>query len=186
MNQEENISEHTGKLVSDRLEALIFSGRWLLAPMYIGLMLPLVLYGYKFFAGVFALFSKMFELTDTDLMLGVLHLIDLVMIGNLIIMIMLGGYALFVRRLEQRHDRRLEWLDHVDAVALKVKISMSLIGVSSVHLLEVFVNADQMSTELLFKKLAIHVVFVLSTVAIAWIGRGARHGHSSAQASQGA
>ena len=149
---------------------VVFSSRWLLAPLYTGLSAVLLLYIFKFFRKLYGLFEKLPEIGDKELTLGVLHLIDIVMLANLTIMIIIGSYTLFIRRLMVSDNRdKLSWLDHIDAGALKVKLGMALIGVSSVHLLEAFIKADELSMETFYKMIGIHLVFVVSTLVVAWI-----------------
>lgn len=105
-------------------------------------------------------------------MLSVLGLIDVVMIANLLIMVIVGGYETFVSRLNlQNHPDQPEWLSHVNAGILKVKLAMALIGISSIHLLKTFINADKMTHQTMLWQVVIHVTFVLSAVALAWIDR---------------
>ena len=158
---------------------VVFSSRWLLAPLYLGLSSVLVLFLFKFFRKLFGLFCDLPALSDKELTLGVLHLVDIVMLANLTIMILIGSYTLFIRRVTVRDKRdKLSWLDEIDAGALKVKLGMALIGVSSVHLLEAFIEADALTMEVFIKQISIHMVFVISTVGIAWIGTFG-HGHHS-------
>ncbi|MCB9467397.1 MAG: TIGR00645 family protein [Cyanobacteriota/Melainabacteria group bacterium] len=158
---------------------VIFSSRWLLAPIYMGLSAVLVIYGYKFFRKLYYLFDQLSTFSDKDLTLEVLHLLDIVMLANLTIMITIGSYTLFIRRLTIRDSRdRLSWLDHIDAGALKVKLGMALIGVSSIHLLEAFIKADELAMETFLKMTGIHLVFVVSTLVIAWISIAKYGNHS--------
>ena len=149
---------------------VVYSSRWLLAPLYTGLSLVLILYIFKFFRKLYNLFEKLPEISDKELTLGVLHLIDIVMLANLTIMIIIGSYTLFIRRLMVTDSRdKLSWLDHIDAGALKGKLGMALIGVSSVHLLEAFIKAEELGMETFLKMTGIHLVFVVSTLVVAWI-----------------
>lgn len=150
---------------------VVFSSRWLLAPLYVGLSSVIFLFIFKFFRKLYSLVIDLPGLTDQELTLGVLHLVDIVMLANLTIMITVGSYSLFIRRLTIRDSRdRLTWLDHIDAGALKVKLGMALIGVSSVHLLEAFIKVDEISMEAFYKMAGIHMVFVISTLVVAFIG----------------
>ena len=161
------------------LQVWLFSSRWLLAPIYMGLSAVLVIYGYKFFRKLYYLFDQLSTFSDKDLTLEVLHLLDIVMLANLTIMITIGSYTLFIRRLTIRDSRdRLSWLDHIDAGALKVKLGMALIGVSSIHLLEAFIKADELAMETFLKMTGIHLVFVVSTLVIAWISIAKYGNHS--------
>lgn len=111
-------------------------------------------------------------INETDIMLAVLGLIDVVMIANLLIMVIIGGYETFVSRLYlDGHPDQPEWLSHVNAGILKVKLAMALIGISSVHLLKSFINADKMETKVLIAQVAIHTTFLISALALAWIDK---------------
>lgn len=152
---------------------MVFAARWLLAPLYLGLIPAIALYVFKFFRHLAELVWQSSTLSDTELLLGILKLLDIVMVANLIVMTMIGGFTLFIRRAseESKAGSELPWLNHIDTTALKVKLGMALIGVSSVHLLEAFVNADHTGYGQLTKLVVVHLVFVVSTVAIALIGK---------------
>ena len=112
------------------------------------------------------------KLSETLIMLVVLGLIDVVMISNLLIMVIVGGYETFVSRLNiEGHPDQPEWLSHVNASVLKVKLATAIIGISSIHLLKTFINADRMTDRALIAQTVIHVVFLLSALAIAWTDR---------------
>lgn len=150
--------------------SLVFSSRWLLAPLFVGLSPVLMIFIYKFFRKLHYLVVHLSEMTDKEVTIAVLHLLDVVMLANLTVMIMIGSYTLFIRRLTIREPRdRLSWVDKIDAGALKVKLGMALIGVSSVHLLEAFINASELPMETFYKVIGIHLVFVISTLVVAWI-----------------
>lgn len=172
-NLTEMLKRAVNSVLSDSVgccSKVVFMSRWLLAPIYLGLSAVLVVYIYKFFRNLYELLNHISELSDKELTLEVLHLLDIVMLANLTIMITIGSYTLFIRRLAIRNSRdRLSWLDHIDAGALKVKLGMALIGVSSIHLLDAFIRADELTMETFIKMTVIHLVFVVSTVAVAWI-----------------
>ncbi|MFP5350533.1 MAG: TIGR00645 family protein [Gammaproteobacteria bacterium] len=154
------------------LTAFIFWSRWLQAPLYLGLIVAQGVYVYQFLLELSHLVGKVGHLTDTDIMLIVLGLIDVVMIANLLIMVIVGGYETFVSRLNlQGHPDQPEWLSHVNAGVLKVKLATALIGISSVHLLKTFINAANMSQETILWQVVIHMTFVLSAFAMAWTER---------------
>ncbi len=167
------------------LSRVIFFSRWLQAPLYIGLIVAQAVYVYRFLVELwhlinFALFqhaapaSVPTGVTDTEtiVMLSVLGLIDVVMIANLLIMVIVGGYETFVSRLNlEGHPDQPEWLSHVNAGILKVKLAMALIGISSIHLLKTFINADKMNPQAMMWQVIIHVTFVASAIALAWIDR---------------
>ena len=154
------------------LEKLIFASRWLQAPLYVGLIVAQGAYVYRFFVELWHLIVETRQLDSTAIMLSVLGLIDVVMIANLLIMVIIGGYETFVSRLDlESHPDQPEWLIHVNAGVLKVKLATALIGISSVHLLKNFIEAGTLTDKELMWKVIIHLVFVLSAFALAWTDR---------------
>lgn len=154
------------------LRSLIFWSRWLQAPLYLGLIVAQGVYVYQFLLELSHLVGKVGNLTDTDIMLIVLGLIDVVMIANLLIMVIIGGYETFVSRLNlQDHPDQPEWLSHVNAGVLKVKLATALIGISSIHLLKTFINAGNLSEQTIQYQVVIHLTFVFSAFAMAWTDR---------------
>lgn len=164
---------------------LIFLSRWLQAPLYIGLIVAQAVYVYRFLLELYHLIgfallghaapasiSPDVKDAETVVMLSVLGLIDVVMIANLLIMVIVGGYETFVSRLNlQGHPDQPEWLSHVNAGILKVKLATALIGISSIHLLKTFISAGKMETKAMLWQVVIHVTFVLSALCLAWIDR---------------
>lgn len=167
------------------LASFIFLSRWLQAPLYVGLIVAQAVYVYRFLLELchligFALFGqaapdsvpKTVTDTETVVMLSVLGLIDVVMIANLLIMVIVGGYETFVSRLRlEGHPDQPEWLSHVNAGILKVKLATALIGISSIHLLKTFINAANHEQPMILWQVVIHVTFVFSAIALAWIDR---------------
>ena len=167
------------------LASFIFLSRWLQAPLYVGLILAQAVYVYRFLLELwhligFALFNHAAPAStpqgvtdpETIVMLIVLGLIDVVMIANLLIMVIVGGYETFVSRLHLKgHPDQPEWLSHVNAGILKVKLATALIGISSIHLLKTFINSGNLETKTMLWQVIIHMTFVLSAVALAWIDR---------------
>src|SRR4028118_1306481 len=140
---------------------LIFFSRWLQAPLYVGLILAQMVYVYHFMVELWHLFEKASHITETDIMLTVLGLIDVVMIANLLIMVIVGGYETFVSRLGlEGHPDQPEWLSHVNAGVLKVKLATALIGISSIHLLKTFIEAERLSQQVIYSQIALHLTFV--------------------------
>jgi len=117
-------------------DKIIFGGRFLLLPMYLALSLTLAVYTLRFPVQTFSLLYNALSFSDTQILVAVLHLLDIIMVSHLIVMIMIGGYVLFIR--SSVEEPKLKWLGHIDPGTLKVKMSMSILGVSSIHLLEVF------------------------------------------------
>ena len=152
----------------------IFMSRWLQAPLYIGLIVAQGLYVWQFWHELVGLVQKMSmqNISETEIMLIVLGLIDVVMISNLLVMVIVGGWETFVSRLElEHHPDQPEWLSHVNAGVLKVKLATAIIGISSIHLLKTFINAVQYEEKVLLWQTVIHLTFVLSAVAIAFTER---------------
>lgn len=154
------------------LGSFIFWSRWLQAPLYVGLIVAQSVYVYRFMVELLHLVMHVQQMSETDIMLLVLGLIDVVMIANLLIMVIVGGYETFVSRLNlQEHPDEPEWLSHVNAGVLKVKLAMALIGISSIHLLKTFINAQHMTEQTIKWQVAIHLTFVVSAVVMAYTDR---------------
>ncbi len=172
------------------LPNLIFASRWLQLPLYIGLIAAQAVYVFHFWVELVHLLEAAFgnqaalqllvasigykseapltQLNETVIMLVVLALIDVVMISNLLIMVIVGGYETFVSRMNlEGHPDQPEWLSHVNASVLKVKLATAIIGISSIHLLKTFINAGNYTDKVLIAQTAIHAVFLLSALAIA-------------------
>lgn len=173
------------------LPNLIFMSRWLQLPLYLGLILAQCVYVFHFWVELTDLIGAVFgnqeslthildavtiegamrptKLTEATIMLVVLGLIDVVMISNLLIMVIVGGYETFVSRMNlEAHPDQPEWLSHVNASVLKVKLAMAIIGISSIHLLKTFINASSYDVKTLIAQTGIHITFLLSALAIAW------------------
>ena len=156
------------------IPALIFASRWLQLPLYLGLIVAQVVYVYQFWTELVHLVSTVTtrNINETEIMLIVLGLIDVVMIANLLIMVIVGGYETFVSRLRlEGHPDEPEWLSHVNASVLKVKLATAIIGISSIHLLKTFINAEHMPEKAILWQVVIHITFLLSAVAIALTDR---------------
>ena len=170
------------------LPNLIFASRWLQLPLYLGLILAQAVYVWHFGVELLHLIEAAFgsetalaklvtsigyktdapiaSLNETVIMLVVLALIDVVMISNLLIMVIVGGYETFVSRMNlEGHPDQPEWLSHVNASVLKVKLATAIIGISSIHLLKTFINADNYTDRVLIAQTAIHITFLLSAMA---------------------
>ncbi|MDQ5947367.1 MAG: hypothetical protein QG619_2799 [Pseudomonadota bacterium] len=157
------------------LETSIFASRWIQAPLYLGLIVAQLVYCYLFMVELSHLVGAAFsnkQISETDVMLVVLGLIDVVMIANLLIMVIVGGYETFVSRLDlEGHPDQPEWLSHVNAGVLKIKLSTAIIGISSIHLLKSFINATNLSEHTLQWQVIIHVVFLFSALAMALVDK---------------
>ncbi len=184
------------------LSNLIFASRWLQLPLYLGLIAAQAVYVFQFWVELVHLLEAAFgnqnalqalitstgykadyeikSLNETVLMLVVLALIDVVMISNLLIMVIVGGYETFVSRMNlQKHPDQPEWLSHVNASVLKVKLATAIIGISSIHLLKTFINAANYDEKVLMWQTIIHVVFLLSAMAIAYTDQLMAHGKAT-------
>jgi uncharacterized protein (TIGR00645 family) len=151
---------------------ILFGSRWLQLPLYLGLIVAQAVYVYFFGLELVHLVGKAAHLVEADIMLIVLGLIDVVMISNLLIMVIVGGYETFVSRLNlEGHPDEPDWLSHVNANLLKVKLATAIIGISSIHLLKSFINAENLSDKVLIAQTVIHMTFVFSAVAIAYIDK---------------
>jgi uncharacterized protein (TIGR00645 family) len=174
------------------LPKLIFMSRWLQLPLYLGLIAAQGVYVWHFLIELLHLIEAAFgsptaiaalaksigysgeavALNETIIMLVVLALIDVVMISNLLIMVIVGGYETFISRMNlEGHPDQPEWLSHVNASVLKVKLATAIIGISSIHLLKTFISAANYSEKVLIAQTAIHITFLLSAMAIAYTDR---------------
>ena len=161
------------------LGSLIFGSRWLQVPLYLGLNVAQCVYVVLFVKELTHLISHATTFTEQQIMLIVLALIDVVMISNLLVMVIVGGYETFVSRLGlQGHPDQPEWLSHVNAGVLKVKLAMAIIGISSIHLLRTFIEASRIGREgasitgeAVMWQTIIHMLFVASAVGIAFVDR---------------
>ena len=150
------------------LPALIFSSRWLQLPLYLGLIVAQGVYVILFLQELWHLILGATSLGEQEMMLIVLGLIDVVMISNLLMMVIVGGYETFVSRLKlENHPDQPEWLSHVNASVLKVKLAMAIIGISSIHLLKTFINAAAYDETTIVAQVGIHITFLFSAMAIA-------------------
>jgi uncharacterized protein (TIGR00645 family) len=161
------------------LPQLIFASRWLQLPLYLGLIVAQAVYVVLFLKELWHLVSHAISFSEQEIMLLVLGLIDVVMISNLLIMVIVGGYETFVSRLElEGHPDQPEWLSHVNASVLKIKLAMAIIGISSIHLLRTFIEAGGLNspratfteTGVMWQTI-IHALFVLSAIGIAMVER---------------
>ncbi|QDQ27243.1 TIGR00645 family protein [Chitinimonas arctica] len=159
------------------MESAIFASRWLQAPLYLGLIVAQGVYVYHFLHELVHLVSIATTVTEAQIMLIVLGLIDVVMIANLLIMVVIGGYETFVSKIDalEKHQDRPEWLSHVNAGVLKTKLSLALISISSIHLLKTFIELSNptlaSSTGLMqgvLWQVVIHCTFLLSAVVMAY------------------
>jgi hypothetical protein len=182
----------------NQINSFIFASRWLQLPLYLGLIAAQAVYVFHFWVELVHLLEAAFGsqtalqaligsigykndapitgLNEVVIMLVVLGLIDVVMISNLLIMVIVGGYETFVSRLNlDGHPDQPEWLDHVNASVLKVKLATAIIGISSIHLLKTFINAANYTEQVLMWQTIIHIAFLFSAIAIAYADRLMSH-----------
>jgi uncharacterized protein (TIGR00645 family) len=190
------------------IPSLIFASRWLQLPLYLGLIVAQGVYVWLFWQELYYLLSAALgnagalshvldavsvagverptKLNETVIMLVVLGLIDVVMISNLLIMVIVGGYETFVSRMNlERHPDQPEWLSHVNASVLKVKLATAIIGISSIHLLKTFINASAYDEKTLVAQTVIHITFLFSAVAIAYTDRLMQPSENAARSRDG-
>jgi len=154
------------------LSKTIFASRWLQVPIYLGLIVVQGIYAYKFMKNLWYLITNVNEMDADTIMLAVLNLIDVVMIANLLLMVIIGGYETFVSKLNtEDHPDQPEWLNHVNASVLKVKLSMAIISISSIHMLQTFINAAQLPEKVMMWQLLLHLGFLVSALAMALTDR---------------
>ncbi len=186
------------------MASIMFGSRWLQLPLYLGLIAAQAVYVFQFWTELVHLVEAAFgnkealdllihsvgykadtdvpKLNETIIMLAVLGLIDVVMISNLLIMVIVGGYETFVSRLHlEGHPDQPEWLDHVNASVLKVKLATAIIGISSIHLLKTFINVQNLTEQTLMWQTLIHLAFLLSALAIAATDKLLSHHHTPKQ-----
>ena len=186
------------------LPNFIFMSRWLQLPLYIGLILAQCVYVFHFWVELIDLVgaamgsqtslahiisavtvegaTRPTKLTEATIMLVVLGLIDVVMISNLLIMVIVGGYETFVSRMHlENHPDQPEWLSHVNASVLKVKLATAIIGISSIHLLKTFINASAYDIKTIVAQTGIHITFLVSAMAIAYCDKLLMQAHSAHQ-----
>lgn len=158
------------------IERTMYASRWLLAPIYLGLSLSLLALGIKFFQEIFHTIPHLLEITEADMVLKLLSLIDLALVGGLIVMVMLSSYENFVSRLDIGDStEKLSWLGKMDAASLKNKVASSIVAISSIHLLKIFMEADQIDNNKLVWYVVIHLTFVSSAVAMGMLDKVTRH-----------
>lgn len=157
------------------IENLMYSSRWLLAPVYLGLSLGLLALAIKFFQEVLHVLPNILDIAEADLVLVLLSLIDMTLVGGLLVMVMLSGYENFVSALDINHGReKLSWLGKMDSGSLKNKVAASIVAISSIHLLRVFMDARNVPDNKLMWYVIIHLTFVLSALVMGYLDRMSR------------
>jgi uncharacterized protein (TIGR00645 family) len=155
-----------------QLERLMYASRWLMAPMYLGLSLVLIALGIKFFQEIFHILPNILFIKEADLILVVLSLIDIALVGGLIVMVMFSGYENFVSRLDiDESSEKLNWLGKVDSASLKNKVAASIVAISSIHLLKIFMDTPNIDNDKIMWYLLIHITFVLSAFVMGYLDK---------------
>lgn len=160
------------------LENLMYASRWLLAPVYFGLSLALLALALKFFQEILHVLPAVFSMTESDLILVLLSLVDMTLVGGLLVMVMFSGYENFVSQLDINDGQeKLNWLGKMDASSLKNKVAASIVAISSIHLLRVFMDARNVPNNKLVWYVLIHLTFVLSAFVMGYLDRLTRDKH---------
>lgn len=158
------------------IERLMYASRWLLAPIYLGMSLILLALGIKFFQEILHVLPIILSIKEADLVLITLSLVDLALVAGLIVMVMFSSYENFVSKMDIGDDtEKLNWLGKMDATSLKNKVAASIVAISSIHLLKVFVNAENVASEDIKWYVIIHLTFVVSAFAMGMLDKLTKH-----------
>ena len=158
-----------------RFEAFIFLSRWIQAPLYAGLIIGTLIYSFKFMEELYHLIFNIKSWDESQMMMGLLTLVDMTMVINLVVMVIIGGYYTFVSKIDIKGEDKLGWLDTVNAGILKVKLASSLVGVSGIHLLQTFIKLESISVNSVIFQIAIHLVFLVSTMGLVLVEKWTPH-----------
>jgi uncharacterized protein (TIGR00645 family) len=158
------------------IERTMYASRWLLAPIYVGLSLGLLALALKFFQEIFHVIPNVFAMAESDLILVLLSLIDMALVGGLLVMVMISGYENFVSQLDIEDGvEKLSWLGKMDSTSLKMKVAASIVAISSIHLLRVFMDAKNIEPQYLMWYVIIHMTFVVSAFAMGYLDKLTKH-----------
>lgn len=171
-----------GDLIEMLIEKTLFASRWVLIIFYLGLAVSLGVYAISFIVKSFKIATSIFILSDNEVILAMLGLIDACLVASLMVMVMLSGYENFVSRLDKAGNGELDWLGKIDTGSLKVKIASAIVAISSIHLLQVFLNATQYEDSKIMWSTLIHLAFVASAIALAVVDRIAYMGKTDKEA----
>ncbi len=153
-------------------EKILYGSRWILAPIYMGLSIALLMIAIKFFIELIHVLPLLWTIKESDLVLFVLSMIDLALVGGLLVMVMFSGYENFVSRIDiEGGTEKLDWLGKLDVGSLKQKVAASIVAISSIHLLKVFMNAQQIDNEKIMWYVIMHTTFVLSAIGMAIVDK---------------
>lgn len=165
-------------MIERTIEKLLFASRWILAPVYLGMSIALVALGIKFFEEAYHVITHVFIMEEADMVLTLLAMIDLVLVGSLIVMVMFSGYENFVSRIDiEGEGDKLGWLGKLDAGTLKLKVAASIVAISSIHLLQKFMDVEEIASEKLFWYVVIHMTFVFSALLMGFLDKMAFASH---------
>lgn len=165
-------------MLEKAVERSMYASRWLGAPIYLGLSFALLALAIKFFQELLHVAPQIFSMAEADLVLVVLSLVDMSLVGGLVVMVMLSGYENFVSQLDiSEKAEKLSWLGKMDSSSLKNKVAASIVAISSIHLLRIFMNATNIDNEKLLWYVVIHLTFVASAVAMGVLDKMTRPGH---------
>ena len=154
-------------MVERNIEKLLLASRWLLAPIYVGLSVGILVIGVKFFLELWHLMAEIVNLPKTQVVLVILALVDMALVASLLVIVMFSGYENFVSRIDAASDvENLDWLGKLDAGTLKIKVAVSIVAISSIHLLRAFMNAEHIANDKLMWLVIIHLTFVISALLL--------------------
>jgi uncharacterized protein (TIGR00645 family) len=158
------------------IEKTMYASRWLLAPIYVGLSLGLLALALKFFQEIFHVLPNIFAMAESEVILVLLSLIDMALVGGLLVMVMISGYENFVSQLDIEDGvEKLSWLGKMDSSSLKMKVAASIVAISSIHLLRVFMDAKNIEPQYLMWYVIIHMTFVISAFAMGYLDKLTKH-----------
>jgi len=154
------------------IEKALYASRWLLAPSYLGLSIALLLLGFKFFEELVHVVPMLLTISESDLVLKILQFVDIALVGGLLVMVMFSGYENFVSSIDiGAEEEKLGWLGNLDSSSLKQKVAASIVAISSIHLLQAFLNVNNFDNEKLKWLVIIHMTFVLSALGMVIMDR---------------
>lgn len=159
------------------IERTMYASRWLLAPIYLGLSLAILALGIKFFQELIHILPNVPDIAEANLVLAILGMIDMALVGSLLVMVMFSSYENFVSRLDIGSGEKLEWLGKLDAGSVKQKVAASIVAISSIHLLRIFMQAETIPDNKLVIYMIMHMTFVISAVLMGWLDKQARSSH---------
>ena len=160
------------------IENTMYASRWLLAPIYLGLSLGLLILALKFFQEIIHVIPNIFTMLEAEVILLLLSLIDMALVGGLLVMVMISGYENFVSQLDiDENKEKLNWLGTMDSSSLKMKVAASIVAISSIHLLRIFMDAKNVDPQHLMWYVIIHMTFVVSAFAMGYLDKLTKHDH---------